>query len=117
MLVRRAIFQIRTRLTDAGNAARQVEIGASQKLLIGGALSLLGGLLAKKRLLTGAAREYQQALKLQPSLSRLHLALANVLTAQGNMAGAVQHLRAAAKGTDPAVAEAATRELQQLGKR
>lgn len=100
---------------DEAQRALEAALRASPDLVEGH--ELLGGLLAKKRLLTGAAREYQQALKLQPSLSRLHLALANVLTAQGNMAGAVQHLRAAARGTDPAVAEAATRELQQLGKR
>ena len=76
---------------------------------------LLGGLLGKKRQLPEAARAYQRALELQPGLSRAHLALANVLNAQGNKAGAVQHLRDAAKGGDPAVAQAAERELRQLG--
>lgn len=64
-----------------------------------------------------AAREYQQALKLQPELNRAYLGLANVLAAQGDMAGAVQNLRLAAKGNDPAVAQAATRALGQLGQR
>lgn len=78
---------------------------------------LLGGLYAKKRQLDGAAREYQQALKLRPDLSRLHLALANVLAAQGNKQAAIPHYRDAAKSEDPAVARAAAQELQQLGLR
>ena len=78
---------------------------------------LRGGLLARKRQLSEAAREYQQALELRPDFSRAHLDLATVLAAQGDMPGAVQHLREAAKGSDAAVAQAATRTLQQIGQR
>jgi tetratricopeptide (TPR) repeat protein len=76
---------------------------------------LLGELLARKRHLAEAAREYQRALELRPDFGRAHLDLATVLAAQGDMPGAVQHLREAAKGTDGATAQAATRALQQLG--
>ena len=78
---------------------------------------LRGGLLARKRQLPEAAREYQEALELPPGFSRAHLDLATVLAAQGDMPGAVAHLREAAKGSDIAVAQAATQALQHLGQR
>ena len=78
---------------------------------------LRGGLIARKGQLAEAANEYRQALKLQPDFSRAHLDLATVLAAQGDMAGATEHLREAAKGSDPAVAQAAARALQQIEKR
>jgi len=76
---------------------------------------LLGELLARKRQLSEAAREYQRALELRPDFGRAHLDLATVLAAQGDVPGAVEHLREAAKGSDRATAQAATRALQQLG--
>ena len=77
---------------------------------------LLGGLLAQKRGFPEAAREYQEALRLNPAFDRAHLDLANVLAAQGDMEGAIEHLRAAAKGRDPRVAQVAAGALQRLGK-
>src|SRR5271157_5262015 len=76
---------------------------------------LRGELLARKRELPEAAGEYRRALELRPDFSRAHLDLATVLAAQGDMPGAVEHLREAAKGSDQATAQAATRALQQLG--
>ena len=81
------------------------------------ARELRGGLLARKKQFAEAAGEYRQALKLRPDLSRLHLALANMLAAQGDRAGVVQHLREAARAKDPQVAQEATRLLKQLGQR
>jgi predicted CXXCH cytochrome family protein len=78
---------------------------------------LLGGLLARKRQLAEAAREYNEALRLRPDFDRAHLDLATVLAAQGDMPGAVQHLRAAAAGRDPRVAQQASAALQRLGQR
>jgi tetratricopeptide (TPR) repeat protein len=78
---------------------------------------LLGGLLARKRQLAEAAREYNEALRLRPDFDRAHLDLATVLAAQGDMPGAVQHLRAAAVGRDPRVAQQASAALQRLGQR
>ena len=77
---------------------------------------LLGGLLAQKRGFPEAAREYQEALRLNPAFDRAHLDLANVLAAQGDMEGAIEHLRSAAKGRDPRVAQVAAGALQRLGK-
>lgn len=78
---------------------------------------LLGGLLARKRLLPQAAREYAEALRLRPGFDRAHLDLASVLAAQGDMPGAIQHLREAAGGRDPRVAQEAAAALQRLGQR
>ena len=61
-----------------------------------------------------AAREYQEALRLRPEFDRAHLDLATVLAAQGDMPGAIQHLRTAAQGRDPRVAQAAAAALQRL---
>jgi predicted CXXCH cytochrome family protein len=77
--------------------------------------ALLGQLLARKRQPAEAIREYRQAVRLQPELSRTRLDLASALAAQGDRSGAVEQLREAAKGRDPAVAGQATRALQQLG--
>ncbi len=77
---------------------------------------LRGGLLVRQLQLPEAANEYRRALELQPDFSRAHLDLANVLAAQGDMASAIQHLRQAAQGDDPAVAQAATQALQQVEK-
>ena len=104
-----------TEVNRFDEAQKSVEGALLAKPDLAEAHVLLGGLLGKKRQLPEAARAYQRALELQPGLSRAHLALANVLNAQGNKTGAVQHLRDAAKGGDPAVAQAAERELRQLG--
>jgi predicted CXXCH cytochrome family protein len=78
---------------------------------------LHGTLFARKRQLPEAAREYRHAVRLRPDFSQAHLDLARVLAAQGDRGGAVEHLHEAAKGRDAAVAEQATRALQQLGAR
>ncbi len=77
--------------------------------------ALLGQLLAKKRQLPEAAREYSQAVRLRPDFARVRLDLASVLAAQGDMQGAVQQLREAAKSGDPEVARIAAGALQRLG--
>lgn len=78
---------------------------------------LLGGLLAAKRLLSDAAHEYSEAIRLKPGFARAHLDLARVLVAQGDTAGAVEQLRKAAAGSDPQVAQVASRALQGIGQR
>jgi predicted CXXCH cytochrome family protein len=77
---------------------------------------LLGGLLAGKRLLSEAAHEYAEAIRLKPDFARAHLDLARVLVAQGDTAGAIEQLRKAAAGSDPQVAQIASRALQGIGK-
>jgi FimV-like protein len=75
---------------------------------------LLGGLLARKTQLSEAAAEYQKALQVRPDFSRAHLDLALVLAAQGDRTGAEEHLRKAASGGDPNVAQQAAQALQRL---
>ncbi|HEX4227357.1 MAG TPA: tetratricopeptide repeat protein [Bryobacteraceae bacterium] len=76
---------------------------------------LLGGLLAGKRLLSDAAHEYSEAIRLKPDFARAHLDLARILVAQGDTAGAIEQLRKAAAGSDPQVAQVASRALQGIG--
>ncbi len=75
---------------------------------------LLGGIFEQKRQMPLATAEYRRTLELKPEASRTHLRLGVVLAAQGDRAGAEQHLREAAKARDAATAQQATRLLQQL---
>jgi cytochrome c-type biogenesis protein CcmH/NrfG len=79
--------------------------------------NLLGSLFARKQQFPEAAGEYQQALRLRPDLARVRLDLASVLAAQGDMPGAVQQLREAAKSNDAEVAGRAAAALERLGER
>jgi tetratricopeptide (TPR) repeat protein len=76
---------------------------------------LSGGLLAGKRQLAEAAMNTKRRFNLNPS-SRAHLDLARVLADQGDIPGAIEHLRKAAAGSDPTVARLATQALQRVGK-
>jgi tetratricopeptide (TPR) repeat protein len=73
-------------------------------------------LLAEARQLPEAAREYEQAIRLKPELARAHLDLARVLADQGDLQGAIEHLRKAAAGSDPITARLAVQALERLGK-
>jgi tetratricopeptide (TPR) repeat protein len=77
---------------------------------------LLGGLLAGKRQLAEAAHEYGEAIRLKPEFARAHLDLGRVLAEQGDISGAIEHLRKAAAGSDPVIARLATQALQRIGK-
>ena len=79
--------------------------------------ALRGQLLARGRQLPEAAREYERALELRPEFGRVRLDLATILAAQGDMEGAVRHLREAAKSGDASVAQTAAQALQHLGVR
>jgi predicted CXXCH cytochrome family protein len=100
---------------DEAQASAEAALSADPKMAE--AHALLGSLLANKRQLPEAAREYGEALRLQPAFNRAHLDLARVLAAQGDMPSAIQHLREAAKGPDPRVAQEAAGALQRLGQR
>jgi tetratricopeptide (TPR) repeat protein len=76
---------------------------------------LLGGLLAGKRRLPEAEREYTETLRLRPDFARAHLDLARVLAAEGNLDGAIVHLKEAAAGSDPQIAQLASQALRRLG--
>jgi Flp pilus assembly protein TadD len=77
--------------------------------------TLLGGLLARRRDLAGAGKEYKEAIRLHPDFARLVLDLASAYAAQGDMQQTVQQLRQAAKSRDPEVARLAAAALQRLG--
>jgi Tfp pilus assembly protein PilF len=77
---------------------------------------LLGGILAGKRQLPAAERQYAEALRLRPDIARAHLDLARVLAAEGNLPGAIEQLREAEQGSDPQVAKVAAQALRQLGR-
>jgi len=64
-----------------------------------------------------AAGENREAVRLRPDFARARLDLASVLVANGDLPGAVQQLREAAKGSDPEVARLAAGALQRLGER
>jgi superkiller protein 3 len=78
---------------------------------------LLGGIFESKGELPLAASEYRRAVELRPELSRTRLRLGKILVAQGDMSGAAEHLKLAAKGTDAAIAQQALQTLQQIGVR
>ena len=76
---------------------------------------LLGGLYARKKELSAAAREYEAALAQHPGLARIELRLGTVLAAAGDKDAAATHFREAAKGTDAAIAREAAQALRELG--
>jgi len=71
--------------------------------------------LARKGQLPEAAREYRRTVELRPDSKRAHLRLGNILAAQGDVAGATEHLREAAKSSDAAIAQQASQALRQIG--
>jgi tetratricopeptide (TPR) repeat protein len=77
--------------------------------------ALLGRLLARKRQLAEAAKEYREALRLRPNFAQARLDLASVLVAQGEKQQAVEQLHEVAEGSDPSAARIAGETLQRLG--
>jgi Flp pilus assembly protein TadD len=77
---------------------------------------LLGSLLAYAGDLTGALPELQTAIRLKPDFWRAQFELGAALARQGDSAGAVEHLKIAAQGTDAQASAAARQALQQLGR-
>jgi len=63
-----------------------------------------------------AAQQLLLALQTDPNLPQAHLDLGILLAQKGDIAGAVDHLRAAAAGKDPGAREKAAEILKQLGK-
>jgi cytochrome c-type biogenesis protein CcmH/NrfG len=76
---------------------------------------LLGGLYARKKELSAAAREYAAALQLDPGSARVELRLGTVLAAEGDKDAAAAHFREAAKASDEAIARQAAQALRDLG--
>jgi predicted CXXCH cytochrome family protein len=98
---------------DRSQEAAETAVRANPKMAE--AHALLGGLLARKRQLPEAAAEYSQAVRLRPDFARVRLDLASVFVAQGDMRGAVEQLREAAKSKDPEIARLAAGALKRIG--
>ena len=98
-------------------AQERAEAAVKSDPSLADAHELLGGLYARKRQLPEAAREYRRTLELRPDSSGAHLRLGNVLAAQGDIAGASEHLRIAAGSRDRAIAQQATEALRRIGAR
>ena len=97
------------------DAQAQVEAALRADPDMAEAHELLGGLLAGKRQLPAAEREYAEAVRLKPGFARAQLDLARVFAAEGNLDAAIKHLREAAAGSDPQVAQLASQALRRLG--
>jgi tetratricopeptide (TPR) repeat protein len=78
------------------------------------ARDLLGNLYERANRLPEALEQYKAAVRLDPSLSNAQLDLGAVLSKSGDSAGAIEHLRLAAAGSDPGIRNIAARLLQDL---
>jgi predicted Zn-dependent protease len=72
-----------------------------------GAHELLGSLFMRQQQYSDAAREYQQALDLEPGSDRLQLRLGVALASGGEARNAIEHLQTASRSGDAAIAEQA----------
>ena len=104
------------RLNRLEDARRQLELALQTDPNLPEAHDLLGGVLQNENHVDAAIREYQECLRLRPDFSRAHLDLGTALAEKGDMRGAVEHLRRAANGADPAVKQRALDALKQLMK-
>ena len=77
--------------------------------------ALFGRILARRRQMNDAAREYVEALRLRPEFAQARLYLASVLMAAGERAQAIEHLREVARGRDASAARIAAAALHGLG--
>jgi len=76
---------------------------------------ILGALYVREKQTELAISEYRQAIEAKPEMNRVHLNLGLLLLAQGDRAGAIEHLRRAAADANPAVAGPAAQALEKLG--
>jgi predicted CXXCH cytochrome family protein len=104
------------RLNRLEDARRQLELALQTDPALPEAHELLGSVLQNENHVDAAIGEYQESLRLRPDFSRAHLDLGTALAAKGDMKGAVEHLRLAASGPDPAIRQRALEALKQLPK-
>jgi predicted CXXCH cytochrome family protein len=104
------------RLNRLDDARRQLELALQTDPNLPEAHDLLGGVLQNENQVDAAIREYQESLRLRPDFNRAHLDLGTALAEKGDTNGAVEHLRRAASGSDPAVKQRALDALKQLTK-
>jgi Flp pilus assembly protein TadD len=94
----------------------QVQLEAALRLnpSLAEAHDLLGTLLERKGQGDAALREYSEAVRLRPDLSHAQLDLGGVLANKGDKIAAAEHLRLAAKSSDPALRDLALRLLKEV---
>jgi tetratricopeptide (TPR) repeat protein len=94
----------------------QVQIEAALRLNpnLAEAHDLLGTLLERKGQGDAALREYSEAVRLRPDLSHAQLDLGGVLANKGDKIAAAEHLRLAAKSSDPGLRDLALRLLKEV---
>ena len=94
----------------------QVQIEAALRLnpKLAEAHDLLGTLLERKGQVDAALHEYTEAVRLRPDLSHAQLDLGGVLANKGDKTAAAEHLRLAAKSTDPNLRDLAQKLLKEL---
>ncbi len=94
----------------------QVQIEAALRLNpnLAEAHDVLGTLLERKGQVDAALHEYSEAVRLRPDLSHAQLDLGGVLANKGDKIAAAEHLRLAAKSTDPNLRDLALRLLKEL---
>jgi tetratricopeptide (TPR) repeat protein len=107
-----ALMLVRLNRFDDAQAA--VEAGVKADPNFPAAHELLGSLLARRSQMADATREYRRAVELMPDFSRAQLDLGLALAAEGDLTGAAEHLRQAAAGSDPAIAQRAALALQRI---
>jgi tetratricopeptide (TPR) repeat protein len=104
------------RLNRPQDAIQQLELAIRTDANLPEAHELLGNLLQDAGQVDRAIREYQEALRLRPDFSGAHLDLGIALAEKGDKNGAVDHLRRAASGSDPAVRQKALEVLKQIAR-
>jgi tetratricopeptide (TPR) repeat protein len=75
---------------------------------------MLGRFYEQKGQADDALREYEAAVRIRPDMSQAQLDLGAVLAKKGDIAGATEHLRLAAGGSDPTLRQIARQLLEQL---
>ena len=76
---------------------------------------LLADLLMARGQAQMAIPHYREAVRIQPESARAQSGMGSALATAGDLAGALPHLQKAAAGSDPAVREAASQMLRQMG--
>lgn len=102
-------------LGEADEAEKQARASVEEDAGVADAHELWGSLLGTKGDIGGAVRELQAAVRLQPQFWRAQYELGIALGKSRDYAGAAEHLKLAAGGSDPDVKAAAQGLLQKLG--
>jgi len=103
-------------LGEMDEAEKQVSGSVATNARVPEAHELWGLLLGRRNDLQGAVREFGEAVKLRPDLWSAQYELGVALGKSRDFAGAEEHLKLAAEGSDPEVKAAAENILRRLGR-